>query len=396
MNLEIFLFVGPLIASGFLTLFLAALVLRKERSSSTHWFTILMIAVSTWSLLYACEIVFLDEGFTLFFAKLKYIGIVSTPLAWFFFSVSYTKKGFIIPKKIVFVTLLMPLLTTVMLFSNTIHHLFWSEISFIGNNQFLILSAKSGIFFWGHALYLYILVILGSGFFIIELFRKKDVFTKQNLAVLIGVLSPFFGNIIVVFDLIDIAYGYDITPLLIMISGVLFYFSITYYRFLDLMPVAKDEIFNHFSEAIFVVNKDMRIVDSNIAACRLLKQGYVPASSENLIGSSIDSLFVKIFPNGLCNGVGIKSSTLQLQSNGEKKWFDVSMKPLFDTQNNCEGHLVFLEDVTSKVQAEDELRQKIDELQRFKQVTIDRELKMIELKKKMIELEVKQGRVESR
>ena len=44
-------------------------------------------------------------------------------------------------------------------------------------------------------------------------------------------------------------------------------------------------------------------------------------------------------------------------------------------------------DVTEQKKAEKNLKEKIEELERYKKVTVDRELKMIELKKKIEELE---------
>lgn len=389
MNLEVVLLVGPLIASGLLTLLLAAVVLKKQRSQSTLWFSILMIVISVWSLCYALEIVLLDENLTLFFAKFEYVGIAFTPLAWVFFSMSYTKKGFVITKKIILLASIIPVLTISMLFSNSLHYLFWSEISFLRSDHILMVFGESEIFFWVHTIYSYLLIVLGTVLIIIALFRTKDIFAKHNLAVLIGVLTPTLGNVVVVFELISIPYGYDITPLLIMISGVLFYFAIVYYRFLELIPAARDEIFNHFAQGIFVINKDMIIIDKNTAADSMLEQGYFSTPVKDIIGSSIDTLFGKIFPNGILNEVGINSSTVEMHSSMREKWFEVSMKPLFDKRNNVEGHLVSLEDVTDQVQAENKLLEKIDELKRFQQVTIDREMKMIELKKQIEHLEAR-------
>ncbi|MDG6217881.1 MAG: histidine kinase N-terminal 7TM domain-containing protein [Candidatus Thermoplasmatota archaeon] len=387
MNLETILFVGPLIASGLLTLLLAGLMLKKERSQNTLWFSILMIVVSIWSLSYALEIVLLDEGLTLFFYKIKYVGITATPLAWFFFSISYTKKEFMITKKIILIASIIPVLTISMLFSNSLHHLFWSEISFIGNTHLLMVFGKSAIFFLIHTFYSYLLIVLGTGLFITTLFQTKDIFTKQNLAVLLAVLFPIIGNIVVVFNLITFPYGYDITPLLFMISGVVFCFAIIYFKFLELLPAARDEIFDNFTQGIFVLNKNMLFVDWNNAADSLLKQGYFSTSFEHIVGSPIDILFEKIFPNGVLNEVGIDSSTVEMQGKMGKKWFEVSMNPLSDKRNNLKGHVISFDDVTKQIQTEEKLIEKITELERFKQVTIDRELKMIELKKRIEQLE---------
>jgi len=383
MNVGVILFAGPLFAASILSLILMIFISKKNKSQSLVWFSILLSSITLWSLCYAFEIVFLDQGLTLLFAKLKYIGIVITPASWFLFSVLYTQKKRSIPKKTIGLILAIPTLSIIMLFSNPLHQLFWNEILFIGNNQISIVSAKTNIFFWIHTVYSYGLIFIGTVLFLTNMFGEKDIFTKQNLVLLFGVSVPFIGNIIIVFDLIRFPFGYDITPLLFMVTAISFFFSIIYYKFLELIPAARDEIFDHFTQAIFVLNKKMIIVDQNDAAESLLRQGYLSTTEKQVKGCVINSLFNQIFPHGVVNEVEINSSIVQMHSDTADKWFEISMNPLMDKRNKIEGHLLTLSDVTDQILAERKLREKIDELEQFKKVTIDRELKMVELKKQI-------------
>jgi len=381
-------FVGPLFLACVLSIFSSAFVLKKERTQTTLWFSILMMTVLLWSLFYALEIMFFDEGVTLVFAKLKYIGIVFAPVAWCFFSLSYTRKTYSISKISILGLSIIPIISLSMLFSNSFHHLFWKSFSLAGNNSLRIISADSYIFFWFHTYYSYVLILIGTSLILLMLLRSKDIFTKQNLALLIGVLTPFMGNILIVFDLVRLPFGYDLTPVLFVISGLSFSFAVVYYKFLELIPAARDEIFEHFTQAIFVLNKNLKIVDMNAAADNLLKEGYlsIPTASSNLIGAQIDLIFDDIFIEGILQETGITSKTINVTGGTDEKWFDVSMKPLFDNRKRLEGHLVTLDDITMQKNAELELHKKINELRQFKQVTTDRELKMIELKNQINEL----------
>jgi hypothetical protein len=51
--------------------------------------------------------------------------------------------------------------------------------------------------------------------------------------------------------------------------------------------------------------------------------------------------------------------------------------------------LAVIRDITERKQSDDGLKKKIDELERYKDVTVGRELRLIELKKKIKELEEK-------
>jgi len=387
MYIESLLLVVPLIIACILSIVSVLIVNKKGHSSVSFWFSILMITLIFWTMCYILELIFLEEIIVLFFAKLKYIGIILTPVSWSIFSLIYTKKRHSISKKMIISLILIPALSLIMLFTNPLHHLFWKSMSIQGNGIISIATGNPSIFFWIHTIYSYLLIFFGIILLLVTLFRTKDIFTKQNLLITFGVLTPFLGNIFIVLKFIKIPYNYDITPLLFVISGLLFSVAIIYFKFLELVPAAREEILEYVPQGIFVVNTHMNIVDKNKVATKLLKQRGFSTSDKNVIGTSFDSIFQDIFPDGILNDVGIKSHIIQIQFGSNTRWFDVSMDPLLAHKKRLEGHLIFFNDITVQKQTEKKLKKKIDELEKFKQVTIDRELKMIELKKQIEQLQ---------
>lgn len=72
-----------------------------------------------------------------------------------------------------------------------------------------------------------------------------------------------------------------------------------------------------------------------------------------------------------------------------KKWLYVRTTPIFDVAGNLMGSIHLMADVTKRKMAEEDLRKKISELERFQKITVGRELKMKELKARIAELEAK-------
>jgi len=78
-----------------------------------------------------------------------------------------------------------------------------------------------------------------------------------------------------------------------------------------------------------------------------------------------------------------------IAKDGKKKIFAIHDFFSYDKDDKVVSVQTIMEDITERKQMEEELKEKLDELQQFEKVTVDRELKMVELKKKNEALEEK-------
>jgi len=131
--------------------------------------------------------------------------------------------------------------------------------------------------------------------------------------------------------------------------------------------------------------------------------GYKP---EELVGKKhFYDLFApdirKEFKNAALEGFARKESFMRfvnpnVHKDGRIRILETSGTPILDGKGNLLGYRGADRDITDSKQAEDErkkmngeLHAKVDELERFSRLTVGRELKMIELKKRIKELEDK-------
>ena len=91
----------------------------------------------------------------------------------------------------------------------------------------------------------------------------------------------------------------------------------------------------------------------------------------------------------LRTGKRFQTETIRRGVNGKYVTCLHAASPLKDQHGNIIGIIEDFRDITELKEIEEELRRKIEELERYKRVTVGRELKMIELKKKIKRLEEK-------
>ncbi|MBU1065383.1 PAS domain S-box protein [bacterium] len=154
---------------------------------------------------------------------------------------------------------------------------------------------------------------------------------------------------------------------------------------------SKDYINNIISsmiESLIVTNRDGIIKKVNRATWELF--GY---EEKEFIGKPISMLFAaeefktlgidEILKKGFIRNV----ERVYLSKDGRIIPILFSGSVMRDIDKNIQGIVCLAEDITERKKAEDELKKHMHELERFEHVTIGRELKMIELKNKIKELE---------
>lgn len=85
-----------------------------------------------------------------------------------------------------------------------------------------------------------------------------------------------------------------------------------------------------------------------------------------------------------------------LRKDGTELWAIVSTAPITGPDGEYSGALGMITDITERKLAEEALKQRIEELERFRKATINREFRLKELKDKVLELEGRMGKLTKR
>ena len=92
MNWQYTPLVFPLIIAAAISAGLAFYSWKRRPTVGTTPFALLMLAVAEWSLVYALRLGSVDLPAKIFWAKVRYLGIVIAPTAWLAFVLQYTGR----------------------------------------------------------------------------------------------------------------------------------------------------------------------------------------------------------------------------------------------------------------------------------------------------------------
>jgi len=153
-------------------------------------------------------------------------------------------------------------------------------------------------------------------------------------------------------------------------------------------------LFNNINDAIVFVDRERKIMRVNEALCRI--GGY---DKEEIVGHSIKEIALKgmisakslpKIMKGLAKRfLGQETSPYEVvmkKKNGEEVNVEIHAAPLI-REDKIVGTVAVLRDVTKRRNLEEILKNKNKDLERLNKAMIGRELKMIELKEKVKELE---------
>lgn len=165
-------------------------------------------------------------------------------------------------------------------------------------------------------------------------------------------------------------------------------------RIAELEDVQREwlQAFDSISDGISIHSKDYDILFANDALCKLLGK-----TKEEIIGKKCYEVFHRQdHPPVFCPFENVKITRTvehaQAYEPALKLWLAISSSPIFSAQGNIERFIHIIRDMTDSKKIEENLQNKIDELERFNRVAIGRELKMVELKQKIRQLEGQLGK----
>lgn len=334
--------------SAVVSLFVTFVLWRRVGNSRIKFIFYMMVAISLWCLTYLGEYISVDVARKIWWSKFSYFGIVSVPPLWFLFSESFTKEQVWsrVPK--VFLLWIIPIITIAMVMTNDFHHLIWADIIQITDAPNSPLIYVHGLYFWVNMSYSYLLIAIGTFMLIKMAVSSQQLYKFQVYTLLIGVAIPWIGNIVYLSKVLS-HLGMDFTPVSFVLSGLLLSVGFFRFRMFDVIPVARDVIYDRINDAIIVTNEDGILVDMNRSANQLMD-----CESKTLIGKSLleGGHFWNEYFKINWNSLG-RENVIQFDP---QTWYQVGISTFKATGSQFQGRIIILHDISKNKIFEENLK----------------------------------------
>lgn len=279
------------------------------------------------------------------FENYIYIGTCFLPVCILFTGKIFSNPNYKL-KRIDLFTLIIPITSLIILWTNNFHHLFYkvysTNISKCVYGNWLII----------HNIYSYTLLLIGIIYMIKASGKTSGFFSKQSLLIIAGMSIPIVVNVLGTFKIIPMSVF--ITPISFAFAMVFFALAIFKFKFLGIAPIALRTVVNRMSDSYIILNENYVVTDFNNTFLNIFKLKDENIRDKNIIkflehhqDYGVDITEFKQYLNsvkGRTETVSFEQGILPFN-----KFFTVEINNIMD-KNNFLGILILFKDITQHKQ----------------------------------------------
>jgi PAS domain S-box-containing protein len=334
-------YVWLLLASAVIMAALGIYAWRHRTVPGAAPFAVLMLMAVVWSLANGLEMAGADLSTKIFWANIQYPCYVTIPVAWLALTLQYIGRDEWLTRRRLAWLSIEPLLTVALVWTNDLHGLLRRNVYLDIGGPFPVVGKTFGPWFWVHAVYTYLLLLVIICLYIKTLLRMPLLYRKQIVVLLLSFLLPLVWNLLYNFGLSPVP-RHDLAPAVFSLAGVGVAWGLFRYRLFDIVPVARATVIESMDDGVIVLDAQNRVVDLNPAAHEVLD---LPASQA--VGQPATRV-LSTWPDliALCRDAAVTRIESVLGAGDAQHHYNLRASPLTDRHGHPTGRLIVLHDVT--------------------------------------------------
>jgi len=338
-------YLPPMLLAVATNLALCLMMRQRREVPGARAFLGMVCSSLFWAASTALKLASADPTEIIFFYKLVYIGVSGAIAWWPLFALAYA--GHRSPRWLYVLLGIEPALVQIAVWSNDYHHLFWQELVIRHLDGAALLEPRVAVLFWGHALYSYVLLLVGSLILLKALLVASHLYRRQVAVAAGAALVPWAVNVLFLAGLTPPLL--DPTPLALTLTTAALAWSLFHRRFSDVIPVAREAIIAGVEEGVLVLDARSRLAFINPAAQRIFA---VDAAA--VLGRRAAEVLPELGSEWEDAGAGLVE--LELDSGLGHRFYELQQIPLSDFRQAPAGCMLTLHDSTERKANERALR----------------------------------------
>ena len=308
----------------------------------------LSAAVYAWG--YALELTSRSLEAALAWARIEYLGIPYIAPMWLAFALHMSGYGRWISWRRMPFLLAIPVVTQVVALSAEWHGLFYTSTYMQKAGPFFILAFQKGPFYWLHLLFVNGCLVFTTVMLAQMWARSAPAFRRQALFFLLAMAIAWGGLLIYVTG--HAPYNLDLTSLSVSLGGLVVGVGLFRFGGLDVVPLARDVIFERMGDGVLVFDAADRLIDFNPAMQAMLPQLHktqIGQPAAQVLAAQAD-LLAQITAGA--------PGPVELEVNGTGKthYYQSHLSPVLDGRRRVAGKIVTLQDYSQTRQLIEQMR----------------------------------------
>lgn len=269
---------------------------------------------------------------------IRFIGVVTLPVGITVFVFKYCRSK--LSTKTIVWLLVIPSISWLVLITNPLHYLFFTEVLFSKGNPLNVV--KQGWYFWLiHSPYSYGLLMISVVKSFMELGRSSRHYRRQIIILSFSLCIPIITSAFVVSRALTNEISTSLSfPIFFTLMGI----SMSRFEFLKSYPIAYETVFTSIREGVVILDQKDIILDINPSAAASLNK-----KPKEIIGLSLSKAFAdwKETIDKYEEKTDVYDE-IEVLINGKSRFLSIRIAPINNSENSIDGRIITFSDITSR------------------------------------------------
>ncbi|WP_068897331.1 diguanylate cyclase [Planomonospora sphaerica] len=319
---------------------------RRRSASAVGALAFLAAGIAGWCLADAFVALAADAGSARILQSVKFLAVGLVPAGLFCLALAVVDRRWRPGRRVVVLLGIEPVLLVASVVTNPWHHAFFLATGTVDPQG--VHTPEVGPLFWAHTGYSYLLLAVAVARLVQAWVKGPPAQRGLYAAILAGALAPIAANVASLAGWVPVT---GLTSVGFCVTAVIIYWALVRRSLPELVPVARERVFDMIGDAVVTMDAAGRILDLNAAAERMLRQ-LRSGLPDRLVGRSLTEVLGGPPPE--------QSGETELTLTDDAgRAFDLNVHTsvLYDSRGGPAGWAVVTRDVTALNRQRRELEQ---------------------------------------